>query len=276
MESEEDGVADLIGLTHPQAIMQAPHRRRLADIDVVVLRRSYHDGIAAVLHQCRKRHRLIAIFLVEAEKMGRGCEHFVDRGLNIRPHMAGKLPRRDHQPIACNSGEMPIERDMGVAELLRLQSLRGVENSKHATGAQARRLARERHLPHSHRAPAQIARPVGFHVFARDRQTMAGGMDTTLRRLKQGLGDRKRIRAARGLAAVIDQRTEGYRLPLPQAEHTTQELSDELDGRVIIVVKDKLNRLGENVVHERPPAQPQLERTKTEHHEARRASRGKA
>jgi hypothetical protein len=85
------------------------------------------------------------------------------------------------------------------------------------------------------------------------RQTMACGMNAPLRRLKQCLGNRKRIRPARGLAAIVDQRGEGYRLPLPQTEYPTQKFSNELDGRVAIVVKDKLNRLGENVMHERPP-----------------------
>jgi hypothetical protein len=93
-----------------------------------------------------------------------------------------------------------------------------------------------------------------------------------LRRIKQRLGNRKRIGPARGLAAIIDERAEGYRLPLPQAEYPTQEFSNELDGRVIIVVKDKLNGLGENVMHESPPTQPKLERTNREHHEARLAS----
>ena len=148
---------------------------------------------------------------------------------------------------------MPIQRDTGITELLRLQFFGRVEDSEHATWAQTRRLSLERNLPHSHQAPAQIARTIGFHAFARDRQTMACGMNAPLRRLKQCLGNRKRIRPARGLAAIVDQRGEGYRLPLPQTEYPTQKFSNELDGRVAIVVKDKLNRLGENVVHERPP-----------------------
>jgi hypothetical protein len=91
---------------------------------------------------------------------------------------------------------------------------------------------------------------------------MTGGMNTPLRRLKQRLCNGKGIRAARGLAAIVDERGEGDRLPLPQAEYPTQEFSNELDRRVIIVVKDQPNRLGENVMHESPLMQPQPEKNK--------------
>jgi len=69
MKGKQDGVAKLAVPAQPQSVVQTLNRVRLADIDVVVLRRSDRRSIPAVFHQRRKCKRLIAMLFVNAEEV---------------------------------------------------------------------------------------------------------------------------------------------------------------------------------------------------------------
>src|SRR5882757_831754 len=106
---------------------------------------------------------------------------------------------------------------------------------------------------------------------------MSGSADKLLRRLEQRPGDRCRIGAECDLVLPVNQLGESDRIPLGLAEHRAHEFSDELNGCVVVVVNEELDGagFGANVVHERLDTQPWAERTKEEHHERWRVSRGR-
>ena len=85
MRGEHDRVAQAAGLAEPQAVVEAFHRRDLADIHLVVLRRRDSVGIAAACGQCRDGQRLVAVCFVDAEEPDRRRrEQPVDRRLERR------------------------------------------------------------------------------------------------------------------------------------------------------------------------------------------------
>jgi hypothetical protein len=90
---QHDSVAHLAGPAQPQAVVETSHRRALADIHLVILRRRDGVGVAAVAAQPRKRQRLVAMLVVDAEKPQWRRKQFIDTGLNVGAHMAGKRSR---------------------------------------------------------------------------------------------------------------------------------------------------------------------------------------
>jgi hypothetical protein len=114
MQGQEDRIAEFALTTQPQPVVEAFHRRFLADIDLMILRRCNRRSIAALPHQLRERRCLPAIFLVDAEEPDRRREQLVEGDLNIGPHVTGKLPDRGDQPALRNPGKVPGERIPGT------------------------------------------------------------------------------------------------------------------------------------------------------------------
>ncbi len=119
MRGEDDRIAQAVGLAEPQTVIETFHRRTLADIHVVILRRRDSGSIAVISGQRRDAQRLVAVLLKDAEKPDRRCrEQPVDGHLNVRSHMTRELPRGRDQLVPRNAGEMPGQRVAGIIELL--------------------------------------------------------------------------------------------------------------------------------------------------------------
>jgi hypothetical protein len=119
MRGEDDGIAQAVGLAEPQTVIETFHRRTLADIHIVILRRRDSGSVAVFSGECRDAQRLVAVLLEDAEKPDRRCrEQPVDGHLNVRAHMTRELPRGRDQLVARNAGEMPGQRVAGIVELL--------------------------------------------------------------------------------------------------------------------------------------------------------------
>jgi len=141
MKGKQDGVAKLAVPAQPQSVVQTLHRVRLADIDVVVLRRSDRRRIPAVFHQRRKYKGLIAMLFVNAEEVDWRGEQTIDRDLNIDAHMAWKFPGSRRKLAVRNSRKVPIERRADIGEFLHLHFLGREPDRKHAVFAEVGCLA---------------------------------------------------------------------------------------------------------------------------------------
>jgi hypothetical protein len=258
MKGKQDGVAKLAVPAQPQSVVQTLHRVRLADIDVVVLRRSDRRCIPAVFHQRRKCKRLIAMLFVNAEEVDWRGEQMIDRDLNIDAHMARKFPGPRRKLAVRNSSEVPIEGRADIGEFLYRHFLGRLPDRKHAFAAKVGCPARELDFRPWGRHAAQIARAGKSDGFGGDQQTMPGSADMLLRGLEQGLRDGGRVGAATDFVLLFEERRERNRFSLRLAEHGAQELTDKLQRGIIIVMKENLDNIafGENVWHETP-----LERT---------------
>src|SRR5579863_198368 len=73
MRGQYDGVAQAVSLAEPQTVIETFHRRALADIHVVILRRRDRGSAVVVDGQCRDGQRLVAMLLVDAKKPDWRC-----------------------------------------------------------------------------------------------------------------------------------------------------------------------------------------------------------
>jgi hypothetical protein len=112
MRGEDDRVAQTINLTEPQAVIETFHRRALADIHIVILRRHYSVSISAIFGQCRDGQCLVAALLVDAEigsAMWRtACRCQLERR---RAYDLGTAARsRPTDPAECRRNARPARR----------------------------------------------------------------------------------------------------------------------------------------------------------------------
>jgi hypothetical protein len=132
--------------------VQALHRRRRAEINLLILRWRKRDRISSAPLHPRKCQRFITVFLARAEEADRRGEQPVDCDLDIGSHVAGKLPHRGHELVRPDAFEMPGE---GVAGMFELYDVVGIGH-------------------------------VGFtRGLARDPQGMSAGANARLRRIEQ-------------------------------------------------------------------------------------------
>jgi hypothetical protein len=90
----------------------------------VILRRRDAVSIAAVAVQSRERQRFVAVLVVDAEKpQRRSGKQFVDTGLDVGAHVAGKRSRGRYQSIERNAGEMKSQCLVSISKMLLVDHL---------------------------------------------------------------------------------------------------------------------------------------------------------
>ncbi|WP_247376303.1 hypothetical protein [Bradyrhizobium sp. 173] len=147
----------MILLTQPQPVIQTLDRALLAYVDVGILQRGNRDRIAALLEQSWNRQRFVALLLVQSHQPDGLAEEPVDGGLEIDPHVAGKLADRGHEFAARSAGKVPIENVACKVEIL-LSLVRGLIRRTHAFAAQPDRAAADTNVGLSLRLATEFAR----------------------------------------------------------------------------------------------------------------------
>ena len=256
MRGEDDGVAQAVGLAEPQTVVETFHRRTLADIHIVILRRRDSGSIAVISGQCRDTQRLVAVLLKDAEKPYRRCrEQPVDGHLNVRAHMTRELPRGRNQLIPRNAGEMPCQRLAGIVELLVADDFGQLARDLvPAVIANQRLHAFQWKRGLGGKRAAELATVIFTALrnrLASDQERMTRGTDVLSSSLKHLVCNVARIAPAHRSSVSVDCFGEFKGVGDRLLEHRMQNFNHEFHRRIVVVVKDYLEMagLGLNIGH---------------------------